>query len=469
MTVRAFDHQLTDRQGDHVRLGHGQSRDVEFARRALRDDGGVRCQILDVRPVDVGGLHLGIDNLCSGRREGGDGRPVDVRLVNGSGGDLRLTDLRDVGAERLNVSPLDVGADNVGRGQLRRGDHGHGGVEVVGGDAARGQLLDLGRHGGQGIDIERINERLGDMGAGDAGVLDVRAADGRVSDLQTAHRTALQLPAAHRVERQLHAGDGAAGQLPGGDHAAFQRIRSGSQRHGGVFARQAVVGVLRHAHGDFHADAPGHHAHAVAEEDVQKKRVLPVFLGIGAVDEVHLERHRGQVAALVKLRLRRRAHVLIAGGQGLVVLAFRHLFRFRRRKVDPLRMRVRADVRAVDVQLGQVEDIAIRVLTGGHDAGDHVGLVHVVGDAGQVLALPDLHVAVHAHAPDQKHVEPVTRQLRAVLFHQSAFAQQRFHRVDILPFHFLRRGGQVGVESEVVAGKTSIRKALYDGSPHRGG
>ena len=59
--------------------------------------------------------------------------------------------------------------------------------------------------------------------------------------------------------------------------------------------------------------------------------------------------------------------------------------------------------RQFDVQLGQVEDIAILVLTGGHDAGDHVGLVHVVGDAGQVLALPDLHVAVHAHAPDQKH------------------------------------------------------------------
>ena len=132
-------------------------------------------------------------------------------------------------------------------------------------------------------------------------------------------------------------------------------------------------------------------------------------------------------------------------------------------------MRVRAEVRAVDVQLGQVEDIAIRVLTGGHDAGDHVGLIHVVGDAGQVLALPDLHVAVHAHAPDQKHVEPVTRQLHAVLFHQPAFAQQRFHRVDILPFRFLRRGGQVGVEGEVVAAKGGIRKALYDGSPHRGG
>ena len=170
----------------------------------------------------------------------------------------------------------------------------------------------------------------------------------------------LQLAAAHGVERQLHAGDGTVGQLPRGDHAALQRVRGGAQRYGGVLLRQAVVGVLRHAQGDRHADAPGHHAHAVAEEDVLEKPVLPVFLGIGAVDEVHLERHRGQVAALVKLRLRRRAHVLIAGGQGLVVLAFRHLFRFRRRKVDPLRMRVRADVRAVDVQFRQVEEVAVR-------------------------------------------------------------------------------------------------------------
>ena len=153
MAVRAFDYQLADRQGDHVRFGHGQARDVELPRRALGDDGGIGGQILDVRPVDIGGPHLGLDDLCRGGREGGDGRPVDVRLVDGGGGDLRLADLRDAGAERLDVRPADVRAHDIGRGQLRRGDHGHGGVEVVGRDAARGQLLDSGRHGGKRVHV----------------------------------------------------------------------------------------------------------------------------------------------------------------------------------------------------------------------------------------------------------------------------------------------------------------------------
>lgn len=94
------------------------------------------------------------------------------------------------------------------------------------------------------------------------------------------------------------------------------------------------------------------------------------------------------------------------------------------RQVNPLRVRVRADVRAVDVQFRQVEDVAVRVLAGGHDAGDHVRLVHVIGNADEVLALPNLYVAVHAHAPDQKHVKPVPRQFPAVLLRQPAFAQQ---------------------------------------------
>lgn len=59
MAVRAFDHQFADGQGDHVRFGHGQARDVKLARRALGDDGGIGGQIPDVRPVDIGGLHLG--------------------------------------------------------------------------------------------------------------------------------------------------------------------------------------------------------------------------------------------------------------------------------------------------------------------------------------------------------------------------------------------------------------------------
>ena len=238
------------------------------------------------------------------------------------------------------------------------------------------------------------------MGAGDAGVLNMRAADSRVFDLERSDRPALQLAAAHGVERQLHAGDGPAGQLPRGDHTALQRVRGGAQRYGGVLLRQAVVGVLRHAQGNFHPDAPGDDAHAVAKKDVLKEPVLPVFLGIGAVDEIHLEGHRGQVAAVFIFRLGGLAQFGVALIPALRRIAVRHFPGLADRKVNPLRMRVRADVRAVDVQLGQVKDIAVRVLAGGHDAGDHIRLIHVVGDAGEILALPNQHVTVHAHALD---------------------------------------------------------------------
>ena len=45
------------------------------------------------------------------------------------------------------------------------------------------------------------------------------------------------------------------------------------------------------------------HAHRVSKKDVLQKTVLAVFLRVGAVDEIHLQRDRGQVAALVELRL----------------------------------------------------------------------------------------------------------------------------------------------------------------------
>ena len=141
------------------------------------------------------------------------------------------------------------------------------------------------------------------MRTGDAGILNVRGTDGSIPDLQTAYRSGLQLPGAHRVERQLCAGDAAAGKLAGRDHAAFQRIGHRAQRDRGVPARQAVVGILRHAHGDFHADTPGNDPHTVAEEDVGECRILAVFLGIRAIYEVHFEGNSRQVAALVVLSL----------------------------------------------------------------------------------------------------------------------------------------------------------------------
>ena len=277
------------------------------------------------------------------------------------------------------------------------------------------------------------------------------AADSGVLDLQAAHRAGLQLAAAHRIERQLCAGNGAAGKLPGRDHAALQCVGHSAQRDGCVFLGQAVVGVLRHAHGDFHTDATRHHAHAVAEKDVGECSALLIFLGIRAIHEIHLQRDRGQVAALGVFILRGLAHFGIALRLAFRLVAVRDLLCFRYRQMNPFRMGIGIQIRAVDVELRQVENVPVRVLTGGHDAGDHVGFVHVVGNAGQVLLLPDGNVGVVAHAPDQKHIVPVTSQFRAVLAHQPVFAQHGLHRIDVFPFHVFGSAGKVGIEAEIMA------------------
>ena len=45
--------------------------------------------------------------------------------------------------------------------------------------------------------------------------------------------------------------------------------------------------MLRHAHGYRDADPARNHPDAIPEEDVLQEVVLPVFLGLGAVDEVN--------------------------------------------------------------------------------------------------------------------------------------------------------------------------------------
>ena len=113
-----------------------------------------------------------------------------------------------------------------------------------------------------------------------AGILNVGRANGRVLDLQAAHRAGLQLAAAHGIERQLCTGNGAAGQLPGRDHATLQRIGNSTQRDGCILLGQAVVGILRHAHGHLHANAPGNHPYRISQKDIGKRGVLPVLLRI---------------------------------------------------------------------------------------------------------------------------------------------------------------------------------------------
>ena len=305
------------------------------------------------------------------------------------------------------------------------------------------------------------------MCSSDAGVLNVRGANSGVTNLQAAHRSGLQLSGTHGVERELCAGDAAAGELAGGHHAAFQRIGHRAQRDRGVPACQAVVGILRHAHGHFHTDAPGDDAHAVAKENVGKRCILAVFLGIRAVHEIHLEGDGRQVTALVVLSLCCLPHEREAFLSASGFIAVRDLFGLGHRQVNPLRMHISADIRTVDIELRKVQDVAVRVLSGGHDARDHIRLVHVVGDAGQVLAFPDLHIGIVAHALNKKHVKPVPCQFCCILLDQTAFAEHGFHGVFVLPRHVFRGGSEVGIKGKTMGRQAGCRKALYDRSPHR--
>ena len=211
------------------------------------------------------------------------------------------------------------------------------------------------------------------------------------------------------------------------------------------------------------------HAHRVSEKDVLQKTVLSVFLRVGAIDEIHLQRNRGQVAALVELRLGRAAHLLIALRLRLFPFALFDFLRAGDLQMHPLRRGIAIQIRAVHVPLGQIEPVAVRVLAGGENARGHVRAVHIIGNPQQILSLPDLDVRIRADALHEIHVEPVPRQLSRVFLRCAAFAQQRLYRIDVFPLDLLRRALQIRIERKPMLGQTRGRKVLNDGSPRLGG
>ena len=60
--ILALDHKLANRQADNVGLGNSQLGNIELARSTLRDDGGIRRQVFDVRPINVGGFNIRLDH-----------------------------------------------------------------------------------------------------------------------------------------------------------------------------------------------------------------------------------------------------------------------------------------------------------------------------------------------------------------------------------------------------------------------
>ena len=368
----------------------------------------------------------------------GNAGPVDIGIVDIGGGDLRLRDGRDLCGQFADVRPVDIGLFNIGGGDLCHGNGGQSGIELVRSDVLRGQFLYLcgDRRNGRGVQF--AYGRFSDFCLRDGRVLNVCGLNRRHLHLQAAHRAGLQLAAAHGIERQLAAGNHAGRELARGDHTAFQRIRRRAERHRSILSGQAIVGILRHAHGNFHANAPSYDAHAVAEKNIRERDILLIFFGIRAIHEIHLQGDRGKVAARVKLGLRCLTHFGIALRLAFRLIAVCDLPGFRYRQMNPFRVGIGIEVWAVDIEFRQIQDVPVCIFAGGHDAGNHVRFVYVVRYTDQVLPFPDRYVGIVAHALHQKHIVPVAGQFRAVLVDQTVFTQHGFHGIDVFPFHILR-------------------------------
>ena len=207
---------------------------------------------------------------------------------------------------------------------------------------------------------------------------------------------------------------------------------------------------MRHAHGYFEAQASCNHTDGIAEKDIGQRSKLLVFFSILAVHEVHLQSDRRHIAPSVVFSLRRISHILITGGQALVVISFGHFLGSGYRKVNPLRMRESTDVWTIDIQFREIQNIAISVFAGRHDARNSIGHIHIDGNTRKVFLLTDLNLAVCANTADKEHIEPVTCQFCTVLRDQAVLTQESLHRVDVLKRDIRSCALQIGVEREIV-------------------
>jgi hypothetical protein len=132
-------------------------------------------------------------------------------------------------------------------------------------------------------------------------------------------------------------------------------------------------------------------------------------------------------------------------------------------------MWIAGDEWAVQKELRQVQHVAVRVLSGRHDTGDHVCQVNVIRHTQQVFSLPDLDIAVQPDPLNHIHISPVPSQFADILFDHTAFAQQSVHGIDVFKRHILGPAVQVRVEGEVMIRQAGRRDRLNDGSPHRSG
>ena len=111
-----------------------------------------------------------------------------------------------------------------------------------------------------------------------------------------------------------------------------------------------------------------------------KGRVLPVFLGVRTVDEVHLQRDRGHIAASGDGVRDRLAHLLVALSLALLIVALGDFLCAGHLQMQPLRCRIIPEQGAVNEALRQIQHVAVLVLAGGHDTRGHIRQIDIIGD-----------------------------------------------------------------------------------------
>ena len=287
--------------------------------------------------------------------------------------------------------------------------------------------------------------------------------------LQRADGTILQGTGADRVDCQFASRDDPAGELPGRDRISLHGIRYCAEGHLSVFPGQTVIGILRHPHGYPDPDPRCDHPDSITEEDVLQETVFRIFFRFGAVDETDVQRDSRNITPGIELGLCRITHKGIALRFGFCVIAVSIFLGFGNREMNPFRMGVGIDQRTVDIQFRQIQHVPVSVFTGRHDPGNYVGQVDIIGDAQQVLRLPDLYVAVLSNPFHDENIPPIPGELSGIFLHDTAFTEDGVHGVHILKLHILRCAVQVRIEGKVMLGQAGRRYGLYNGSPHRRG
>ena len=475
-------------------IGDGRLRDLRCSNSQVSDLRPRNGQVGDFRCDDLAIQYLcrnngGILNVCSSDSRASDLRVGDRCIMDLCGFDLAITDLGVGDRTIFDFGSGDCRIMDVGGQDFTIADFRGGNGTILDLSRSYGGISDFGLRNGGILNLSRADSCIADLCFRHSSIFDLGCANGSVSyfcfgycrilnmsgfnrrhlDLNRTNGAFTELTSANRVDCQLAAGDDPTGKLPGRDRISLHGIRNGTEGHAGIFPGQAVIGVLRHAHGHPNPDPGSDHPNSITEEDILQEAVFLILLGLGTVDEADVQRDGRNIAPGIKLGLRGIPHEGIALRFGLRVIAIRVFLRFGNGQVNPFRVGVGVDQGTVDIQFRKIQHVAVRILAGRHDSGNDVRKIDIIGNAQQVLGLPDLYIGILTDPFHDENVPPVPGQFARIFLHDSIFPKQGIHGIDILELHVFSGTIQIRIEGEIMGRQAVCGNAIYNSSPHRRG